>query len=407
MDARPHYFRIGMFVLVAVALIVVAVILFGAGLFAKNRLYIESYFADSITGLSVGSPLEFRGVRIGQVEHIGFVGSAYPLDPNTAAGARFASCVRVVSGVLRSKLPEPDYPQVEALLARMVNQGLRVRVSSNILTQQAYLEVNFLDPDRFPVEPLPWTPEHPVIPSAPGELTTIKDSIDRILGQLQAIDAKGLATSLERVFTSLNTAITEADLAQLSKDARGVLQVSREKIDALQMDKINAGAQQFLASLNQAVAEANVPQLSRRIRNILDQTDQKLAAVDAQKINADIERLLSSLDQAVADANVPGLSTQAHTLMAELRRTNEYLQQLLAPPKGVAPPPSVPEAVARLNQALTQFNALLSAGRPGIEGVLNDLRELTESLGELITTLEQNPSELLFSRPPKRSEVLK
>ncbi len=37
MDAKPHYFKIGVFVLIAVALIVVAVILFGAGLFGQER----------------------------------------------------------------------------------------------------------------------------------------------------------------------------------------------------------------------------------------------------------------------------------------------------------------------------------------------------------------------------------
>jgi len=407
MDAKPHYFRIGLFVLVGLTLIVVAVVLFGAGLFAQNKLYVESYFVESITGLSVGSPVEFRGVRIGQVEQIGFVGSEYPLDPNTPAGATYASFVRVVSGVLRSKLPESGYPRVEVFLGRMVEHGLRVRVSSNLLTQQAYLEVNFLDPNRFPVEPLPWEPKYPVIPSAPGEFTTMKDSIDKILNQLQAIDAKGLATSLEKVFTSLNTAITEAHLAELSKEARGLLQVGREKVEALEMDKINAGAQQFVASLNRAVDEANVPQLSRQVRGLLNQTDQKLAALDAKKINADVERLLTALDRAVVDANVPAVSGQAQALMAELRTTNKYLQQLLAPPAGVSPPPSVPEAVARLNQTLGRFNALVSTERPGIERVLNDLREITDSLKELIATLEQNPSELLFSKPPKRSEVLK
>jgi paraquat-inducible protein B len=407
MDAKPHYFRIGLFVLVALILIVVAVILFGAGLFAQDRLYVESYFADSITGLSVGSPLEFRGVRVGQVEQIGFVGSVYPLDPNTLAGARFASCVRVVSGMFRSKLPETEYPHAEALLAQMVGHGLRVRVSSNFLTQQAYLEADLLDPNRFPVEPVPWQPKYAVIPSAPGELTTMKDSIDKILSQLQSIDAKGLAASLEKVFTSLNTAITEADLAQLSKETRGLLQASRQKVEDLQMAKINAAAERFLASLNQAVDEANVPQLSRQVRGILNQADQQLAALNAKKINDDLERLLGSLDRAVADANVPAVSQQTQALMAELRTTNRYLQTLFAPPPGVTPAPNVAEAVVRLNQVLFRFNALVATERPGIERVLNDLREVTDSLKELISGLEQNPSELLFSKPPKKSEVLK
>jgi paraquat-inducible protein B len=407
MDAKPHYFRIGLFVLTAVVLIVVAVVLFGAGLFAQEKTHVESYFTESITGLSVGSPVEFRGVKIGQVEQIGFVGSAYKPDQNTQGHARYTSYVRVVSGLLRSKFPEPDFRGIEAALKRMVDRGLRVRVSSNILTQQAYLEVDFLDPNRFPLEKLPWQPKYSVIPSAPGEFTTMKDSIDKILTQLQEIDAKGLAGSLEKVFTSLNTAITEADLAQLSKETRGLLQVSRQKVEALEMAKINASAQQFFASLNRAVDEANVPQLSQQIRGILTQTDQKLSAVDTKRINADLERLLASLDRAVADANVPAVSQQTQKLMAELRTTNKYVQQLLASPEGVSHPPNVPDSLTRLNQTLGHFNALISTERPGIERVLSDLREIADSLKELISSLEQNPSELLFSKPPKKPEVLK
>ncbi|MCL5278697.1 MAG: MlaD family protein [Planctomycetes bacterium] len=407
MDAKPHYFRIGLFVLAALTLIVVAVVLFGAGLFAPNRLYVETYFTESITGLSIGSPVQFRGVQIGQVEQIGFVGSVYSLDQNTPANAAYASYVRVVSGILCCKLPAETPEQMDTLLTQMVRHGLRARISSNLLTQQAYLEMNFLDPNRFPAEKVPWTPKYVFIPSAPSEFGTITGSIDKILSQLEAIDAQGLAASLEKVFTSLNTAITEAHLAELSREARGLLQAGREKVEALEMDKLNAGAQRFVASLNQAVQEANIPGLSRQIRGILDQTDQKIAAVDAQKINADIERLLTSLDRAVADANVPAISAQTQALMAELRVTNKYLQTLFAPPPGAVPAPNVPEAVARLSKVLTNFNALISTERPGIERVLNDLREITDSLKELIATLEQNPSELLFSRPPKKSEVVR
>jgi uncharacterized membrane protein YccC len=235
----------------------------------------------------------------------------------------------------------------------------------------------------------------------------MKDSIDKILTQLQEIDAKGLSNSLEKVFTSLNTAITEADLAQLSRDARGLLRTSQQKVEALEMAKINASAQQFLASLNQAVEEANVPQLSRQVRAILTKTDRKLSDVDAKQINADVERLLTSLNRAVADANVPALSGQTQTFIAELRTTNKYLQQLFAPPAGVPRPANVPEAVAKLNQTLVNFNALISTERPGIDRILSDLREITDSLKELIAMLEQNPSELLFSKPPKKSEVVK
>jgi paraquat-inducible protein B len=407
MDAKPHYFKIGIFVLVAIALIVVAVVVFGAGLLAHNELHFESYFAESITGLSVGSPLEFRGVRIGQVSQIGFVGNIYKLPTDDGRMSPYAPYVRVVTAVPRSKMPDFAAERIEESMQQMIARGLRMRITSNILTGQAYLEMNYLDPNRFPVEEVPWQPTYTVIPSAPGELTTIKDSIDKVLTQLQSIDVQGLAGSLQKLFESLNTAISDADLAELSMELRATLQMGRQKIEDLEMDKINASALKFLAALNQAVADANVPQLSRQMQETLTAVDQKLAALNMVRINADVEQLLKTLNQTVADSNIPAVSHEAQGLIAELRETNQYLKDLLMPPEGMVRRANLPEVVGRLNLMSAQLNKVLATERPEIQTILVDLRETLEGLNDLVTILKERPSELLFSNPPRKSEVLK
>ena len=407
MSTKPHYFRIGIFVIFAVALIVIAVILFGAGLLARDEMHFESYFSESITGLALGSVVEFRGVRIGRIESIGFVGNVYTLPPENGAISNYASYVRVVSAVPRSKLPAFAAGQVETVLGQMIDRGLRARIASNLLTGQAYLELNYLDPKRFPVEPLPWTPTYLRVPSALSEFTTIKDSIDSILTELQSINVEGLARSLESVLDSLNKVITEANVAELSRYAQALLIELREKVAALEMEKINDGAQQFLASLNSAVIDANIPQLSQQARDVLSHVDQQIAALNLERIRADIERLLASLDRAVADANIPALSRETQGLMVDLRETNKYLQALLAPPEGSTSRPNVPEVVARLNQTILQLNKVIATERPQINATLSEFQQIAESLSELVVALREQPSTLLFSRPPQKSEVLK
>lgn len=407
MDAKPHYFKIGLFVLAAVVLIVVAVVIFGAGLLAQDQLYFESYFAESITGLSVGSPLEFRGVRIGQVTQIGFVGNVYALRDENGDLSSYASYVRVVTAVPRTKLPDLAAGQVREVLGQMIARGLRVRITSNILTGQAYLEANYVDPNRFPVEEVAWRPKYPVIPSAPGELTTLKDSIDNILTQLEEIDVKNLVKSLDRVFTSLDQAISEANLAELSMEARALLRVGRERMEALKMDEINAATLEFLASLNQAVADAELPELSRQMRDVLAETDQKLAALNVAKINAGVEELLDSVNRVMVDANIPALSQEAQRLIIEVRTTNQHLQSLLAPAEGAAPTPNVPEVMARLSQTIAQLNRVLATEGPEIETILAEFSRIAENLNVLIASLREQPSSLLLGGPPPRSEVLK
>lgn len=360
MSTRPHYFKIGLFVIAAVALTVTVVVIFGAGLLARNKMHFESYFAESITGLSVGAPLEFRGVRIGRVEHIGFVGNVYDLRQDKTADSHYASYVRVVSSVSREKLPEFAGEQVEVALRRMITRGLRVRVSSNILTGLAYLEANYVDPNRFPVDDVPWEPVYFRIPSAPSELTTIKDSIDSILGRMQEIDVEGLVRSMNELF----------------------------------------------GSLNKVISDANVPELSRETRALLAESRAKVAALDMARINADIERLLASLERTVADANIPQLSSQTQSLIAELRVTNGHLKDLLAPPEGLTGRPNLPEMVGQASQTITQLNAVIASERPELQAIIAEFQQITERLNELILELQQQPSNLLFGKPPRRSEVL-
>src|SRR5512143_2588460 len=134
MGTKPHYFRIGIFVIFAAALVVIAVILFGAGLLAHDEMHFESYFAESITGLTIGSMVEFRGVRIGQIESIGFVGNVYALPQESGGISHYASYVRVVGAVPRSKLPAFATGQDETVMGQMIDRGLRARVASNLLT---------------------------------------------------------------------------------------------------------------------------------------------------------------------------------------------------------------------------------------------------------------------------------
>ena len=61
---------IGAFVLGAVALIIIAILVFGSGrLFRQTREFVL-YFDNSVNGLRIGAPVKFKGVEIGSVKDI-------------------------------------------------------------------------------------------------------------------------------------------------------------------------------------------------------------------------------------------------------------------------------------------------------------------------------------------------
>ena len=70
MSKQANKTAIGAFVVVALALGVAAIVVFGSGkFFVKKEVYV-AYFQGSVKGLNVGAPVVFRGVKIGQVTKI-------------------------------------------------------------------------------------------------------------------------------------------------------------------------------------------------------------------------------------------------------------------------------------------------------------------------------------------------
>lgn len=59
---------IGLFVVGAIILLVVALVVLGSGRFFKETHPYVAFFDGSVKGLSMGAPVMFRGVRIGKVE---------------------------------------------------------------------------------------------------------------------------------------------------------------------------------------------------------------------------------------------------------------------------------------------------------------------------------------------------
>ncbi len=358
MGTKPNYFKIGLFILIAFGILLGAVTIFGAGVFTKDKVYFETYFDNSVHGLSVGSPVEARGVRIGRVERIAFVNSAYPGLMDDPSASKYARYIMVVVSVASEFMGQSSSAQARGKLEQLIEQGLRIRFAAEILTGLGYLEAEFLDPNRFEPLEINWTPEMIYIPSAPGELTTLKDSVDKILYKLEKIDVQ----------------------------------------------QIGLTVQELLSALHAAVADANIPDLSQQAQQLLKQAESKLAELDTQKISQEAEQILTGLNSMIQDANVPALSQQAKVLLVEARTSIGHLNRLLAQPESVQRFSSLPEVIAQLHTTLRRIDRLMASKTPQIEQALDDARAISDNLKQLTGTLSRNPSEIIFSKPPPQTE---
>lgn len=386
MSMKPNYFKIGIFVIIACALVVAAIIFFGSGLFTEEKIYFETYFDGAVSGLDIGAPVELRGVRMGQVEKITFVQSEYEVDIGSEGYLNYGNYVMVLASLDVEKLPaEMNLEERIKNAEQLTERGFRLRLASSLLTGQAYLQGDYLDPNRYPVLEVPWQPKNIYISSAPGEFTTMKQSLDGILAQLEQVDTEKIGNLIEQILVSVDRAIDDANLPELSSKMQNLLTDADRAINGAKLDKLSSEIQTFVANANQAIDDADVAQLSNSIQS-----------------------LVTDADQAIVDVNMPAIGNQAQSLFAEARQTNQHLQELLKRPQETTTHmANIAVMIAGLNKTLMRIDKLILTQSPQIEQTLDNLREVSYDLKDLTSDLKQYPSQLIFSQPPSKSEITK
>ena len=289
MSMKPNYFKIGVFVILAIALFLVAAVVLGAGLFAKDKIYFETYFNEAISGLKIGSPIELRGVYMGQVEKIDFVGKTYGNLIDTPKVSKYGLSVIVIGSIPLDNLQGLSIEQSQTLLLQMIDRGLRMQITSNVLTGQSYLLADYFDPEKLPALEIEWQPEHTYIPSAPSDMTTLRDSVKSILDTLKNIN-------VEKVLDSLDKTINDANIGELSQQAIDLLNEVRLKVQVLDTETLSTSANNVLASLDRTVVDANVPEISQQLQSFI---------AEVRQTNENLHKLLASTNE--TQSNIPDM----------------------------------------------------------------------------------------------------
>ena len=158
---------IGAFVVGAVALLLVGVAIFGSGRFFVTRPQVVMFFQGSVKGLSVGAPVMFRGVPIGNVTDIELVSNVKEHTTLIPVFADFDPNRFRLAGAKRGEFSPLSQ------LKSQIDAGLRAQLElQSFVTGQLMINV-----DYYPDTPVvlvgaePGVPEIPTIPSAMQRLT--------------------------------------------------------------------------------------------------------------------------------------------------------------------------------------------------------------------------------------------
>lgn len=300
MNEDPRYFRIGLFVLGAVLLLAAVLIIFGAGRIFQPSVYFETYVSSSVSGIDKGSAVRFRGVPIGKVSDVTFVFNEYPDETRSGIYNYVVVVMEVSEAVFPEMFAKDDLREV---ITRSVEHGLRARIEPQGITGLNYVELDFLNPREFPAMKVEWTPRNYYIPSAPGQLAGILDSVNKIMRDLEKLHLQEVEQGVRTLLDNLNRTVTEADIAQLSRDIRGFTVQSTALVNELKT----------------ILGEADLPALSSSTRQSLDSV--RAAVDEARLILANVEPAtrLNSDDINATLGNLRIISDNLRELSNELR----------------------------------------------------------------------------------------
>lgn len=193
---------------------------------------IELHFYQSVRGLKVGAPVDFRGLELGEV---------YDIDLEFDSDSkRFFALVRirlyplrfgeVYERLVKLNPGTTSYPGA-ALLGPMVQHGLRGQIrASNLLTGQQYVALDFFpdaDPVEFDTEKRP-----AIIPTIAGSFDRLQQQISSIVSKLDAVPFDKIGTELHGSLEAARKLLDRLE-TQVAPEASGMLKSARDSLNQL------------------------------------------------------------------------------------------------------------------------------------------------------------------------------
>jgi phospholipid/cholesterol/gamma-HCH transport system substrate-binding protein len=300
MNDPANHWKLGLFVLLAAALLTIAVIFLGTAGLRKETVSYTSYFDEAVTGLDVGSPVRFRGVNIGSVSKIDVAPDRRHVEVTYDLG------ISVIGGL---GLAAPDGAKTKL----QIPTDLRAQLGSAGVTGVKYILIDFFDKESHPPPKLPFAVPSNYIPTAESMLKSLEDSVVRAVDQFPV-----LAEQLSGILARVNDILIDIDAKHLPDKAvatlgnvdatlanlDATLAVARTKLNGLDTAGLSNEAKAAIANLNVTMTHAQA--LMARLdgdRGVLSSVQRATdsigdVATDARGYGAELSDTLRALSEA-------------------------------------------------------------------------------------------------------------
>jgi len=301
-SAPTNHWKLGLFVVVGVLIGLLSVLLLGARSLRKETVMYTSYFDEAVTGLEAGSPVSFRGVKVGYV-------SAVDVAPDHRhVEIRYDLYVAVLSRLKLAKRAGKDTKMP-------VSFDLRVQINSTGLTGTKFLQIDFFDSANMrPAPELPFPVPENYIPATPSTMKNLEEAVVRAVDQLPAI-----TQAVNEMLTQMATLVNDFHGKNLPdkvvvtlNNANHLLVGLRNKVDSLDLEGLSGETSATLGNVSATLA---------RMQQVLDRVDGE------QGLIASLQRTADSTSDLTRGARNVG--PELSETLRDVRETVVTLRQLL------------------------------------------------------------------------------
>jgi paraquat-inducible protein B len=273
------------------------------------------YFSDSLRGLSVGAPVSFLGLPVGEVTdiYLEYVPGTQTLRTRVETAIylhRFFTHLQKPEAVPAKNVPLKTRQQ---LMDRQVaDKGLRAQLrSGSFVSGQLYVALDFFP--NAPKAEIDWTRKPPCFPTVPAELTELQAMAKRLLAKLDKVPVEEIGNETRQAIVDLDRTLRRLEGQTLPGAERAFASVDRtmSRVDA----EIVPDARRTLEELRKAAASAERA-LADADRHLLSaDAPARLALVDALRETARAARsirLLADYLERNPSALIRGKSQEKH-----------------------------------------------------------------------------------------------
>ncbi len=214
------------------------------------------YFDESVRGLSVGAPVEYRGIRVGSVQDVS-------LQRSAEGDLRIA----VLIGLEPERVPLPrsahndalaaQQKQFDHLLQQLVAHGLRAQLATgNLLTGQLIVDLSVFD--SAPPAQIDYSGAYPELPTRAGTLAGMLQRVAAVLEKLEQIPFDQIGADAAQTMQGLNRIVNDSEIQTVVKHLADVLAQANTLLDFVNQktDSTAAGIGQLAADAGAMIRQA-------------------------------------------------------------------------------------------------------------------------------------------------------